>query len=118
MPASGGPPTESSTNLDAYQAEVIVLLAYVKHSLVTYQAAQDWAATLMRFKHCELRLTDPAPAAQTPFALRVELFDHASEFVVESRACEGIADAASAFLELIPFAEAYEPPSLTSPSGS
>jgi hypothetical protein len=30
MPESGGQPTESSTDIDAYQAEVIVLLAYVK----------------------------------------------------------------------------------------
>ena len=94
-----------------------MLLAYVKLSLVTYQAGQDSAATLMRFKHCELRLTDPVQAAQTPLALHVELFDHSSESVVESRACEGVADAASAFLELIPFAEAYEPTSLISPSG-
>jgi hypothetical protein len=72
----------------------------------------------MRFKHCELRLTDPAPAALRQCAWHIELFDHASEFVVESRVCEGIPDAASAFLEMIPFAEAYEPTLLISPSGS
>ena len=116
MPASGKPSTQSWTNLDAYEAEVIVLLAYVKLSFGTYQAGQDWAATLMPFKHCELRLINPVQSAQRQCVLCVELFDHSSLSIVESRACAGVVDAASAFLEMIPLADAYEPTSLISPS--
>ena len=107
MPASGKPSTQSWTNLDAYEAEVIVLLAYVKLCFGTYQAGQDWAATLMPFKHCELRLK----SAQRQCVLCVELFDHSSLSIVESRACAGVVDAASAFLEMIPLADAYAPTS-------
>src|SRR5687768_16091635 len=74
MPASGKPSTQSWTNLDAYEAEVIVLLAYVKLSFGTYQAGQDWAATLMPFKNCELRLINPVQSAQRQCVLCVELF--------------------------------------------
>ena len=113
MPASGKPSTQSWTNLDAYEAEVIVLLAYVKLCFGTYQAGQDWAATLllMPFKHCELRLINPVQSAQRQCVLCVELFDHSSLFIVESRACAGVVDAASAFLEMIPLADAYAPTS-------
>jgi hypothetical protein len=115
-PQPGEHPVEAWANLDAYQAEVIVLLAYMKLPFLTDQPGEDWAATLLRIKQCELRLVERVSEPQITCPLRVELFDPSSQAVVESRACEGITDAAAALLAMIPLAESYEPTSPISPA--
>ena len=100
-------PVERGCPVDPDYAESVVLHAYLYLPLVPRQHNGTWVAPLKRSRGWELRLVEHVPAVAGEPVLRVEIFDRARNAVVESRACEEVEDAVTAFKSLIPILEAY-----------
>jgi hypothetical protein len=85
-------------------AETTVLQAYVRLPLLPRQPDGCWVAPLKRVGHREFRLVESVPASLGQAVLRVELFDQRTKSVIESRACEEVEDAVTAFRKMLPLA--------------
>ena len=85
----------------------IVLRAYMQLPLFRRQEDGGWVVPLRTFDACELRLVERVPAVAGDPVLWVELFDPRIKSVVESRLCEELEDAVTAFKTLLPLAAAY-----------
>jgi hypothetical protein len=106
MPTDKGEPVDPCAVRDLNNAEVIVLVAYMQLPFLQHREEDRWMATLRRFTNCELRLVERVLSSPGP-VLHVELFDFCKQSVVNSRVCDGVEEAAEAFFEMIPAAEAY-----------
>jgi hypothetical protein len=86
---------------EADLAESIVMRAYVQLPLVPRQADGCWVALLTRSGDREVRLVESVPASRQQSVLRVELFDRRTQTILESRDCEEVEDAVTAFSEIV-----------------
>jgi len=67
----------------------------------------SWVAPLKRCGRCELRLIERVTRTPAEPVLRVELLDLQTQTAIESRGCEEVEDAVTAFQAMIPAALAY-----------
>ena len=81
-------------------AESIVMQAYVQLPLLPRQLDGRWIALLKRWGDHELRLVERVPTGGGQSPLQVELFDRRTQSVLESRHCEEVEDAVTAFKEI------------------
>ena len=110
MSDCGPHPEQPCAPLDDDLAESIVMEAYVQLPLLPRQRDGSWVAPLKRLGDCELRLIERVAAAPAEPVLRVELLDLRTLTALESRGCEEVEDAVTAFQAMIPGALTYTQP--------
>jgi hypothetical protein len=82
--------------------ESIVMQAYVQLPLLPRRPDGCWVAPLARIGDRDIRLVESVPASRGQAALRVEMFNRATQSVVLSRECEEVEDAIVAFSQMLP----------------
>ena len=92
---------EVNTTGDVDLAESVVMQAYVQLPLLPRRPDGRWVAPLKRWGDHELRLVERVPMAAKHCALQVEVFDRRTQSVLESRDCEEVEDAVTAFREIV-----------------
>src|SRR3954469_9869735 len=96
---------------DDDRTESIVLEAYLQLPLLPRQVDGSWVAPLKRCGRFELRLIERVGATPAEPVLRVELLDLQAQAAIESRNCEEVEDAVTAFQAMLPVARTYTQPS-------